>query len=72
MQIIRKVKRAQAAGPNTLGVNFSHDLRDRWELKLGDPLVLYEMEQALVVLPLSWVQRVGEPRLLEALRKIQG
>ena len=53
---------------HSLAVTLPYDLAQAWGVTPGQELVMYQIDQALVVLPLQQVLKRGLPRLVESLQ----
>ena len=54
----------------SLTVTIPHDVVKQWEVREGQEVVVYQLDGALLVIPLERLLTLGEPALLRPLTKI--
>jgi antitoxin component of MazEF toxin-antitoxin module len=67
--VINRWSRKATRHGNSLFVSLPVDLTKEWSVSEGDNLIVYQLDRALVVIPLSRLLEEGEPELLKPLAK---
>ena len=62
----RRTSKLRKVG-NSPGLTIPAQILRDWGTKLGDQLVLYQLDGLLVVVPLAHLAQIGEPRLIRLL-----
>lgn len=61
-----KVRKVGTSLVTTIPAEYVHNLN----LKPNDQLVVYQIREALLVVPLAWVLKIGEPTLVKMLEAL--
>lgn len=54
---------------HSLCVSIPHDLVKEWDLTLGQEMVVYQLDRALLVVPLQTLLKHGEVKLLKPVQE---
>ena len=62
---INRWSRTLTKSGSSHNVTIPVDVVKQWELQTGEELVMYQLDGALLILPLERVLQIGEPALLK-------